>query len=145
MERAWRWKGETKSGVSTISLGRLQYIRWVTAGPIQKTKETLHPSRFLTFTNTTCVPLQTTVTYVNRNLLHQGSVLCCARIEQLTVFWYVTPWYVATNALKNPATSIPHFHFHYNILRNVANVQSQQNVRNEVHRDLPRNNDTPLT
>jgi hypothetical protein len=31
-------KGETKSGVSTISLGRLQYIRWVTAGPTQKMK-----------------------------------------------------------------------------------------------------------
>jgi hypothetical protein len=27
-----------KSGVSKISLGRLQYIWWVTAGPTQKTK-----------------------------------------------------------------------------------------------------------
>jgi hypothetical protein len=31
-------EGGTKSGVSTISLGRLQYIRWVTTGPTQKTK-----------------------------------------------------------------------------------------------------------
>jgi hypothetical protein len=31
-------RGKLKSGVSTISLGRLQYIRWVTAGPTQKTK-----------------------------------------------------------------------------------------------------------
>jgi hypothetical protein len=31
-------RGETKSGVSTISLGRLQYIRWVTAGRARKTK-----------------------------------------------------------------------------------------------------------
>jgi hypothetical protein len=38
VERAWRLKEETKSGVSTISLGRLQYIRLVTAGPTQKTK-----------------------------------------------------------------------------------------------------------
>jgi hypothetical protein len=30
-------KGELKRGC-TISLGRLQYIRWVTAGPTQKTK-----------------------------------------------------------------------------------------------------------
>jgi hypothetical protein len=31
-------EGELKSGVCKISLGRLQYIRWVTAGPTQKTK-----------------------------------------------------------------------------------------------------------
>jgi hypothetical protein len=31
-------KGETKSGVSTISLERLQYIRWVIADPTQKTE-----------------------------------------------------------------------------------------------------------
>jgi hypothetical protein len=31
-------KGGAKIGASTISLGRLQYIRWVTAAPSQKTK-----------------------------------------------------------------------------------------------------------
>jgi hypothetical protein len=31
-------RGKLKSRVSTISLGRLQYIQWVTAGPTQKTK-----------------------------------------------------------------------------------------------------------
>jgi hypothetical protein len=35
-------KGGTKAGFSTISLGRLQYIRWVTAGPTQKTNIALH-------------------------------------------------------------------------------------------------------
>jgi hypothetical protein len=37
-------KGKTKSGVSTISLVRLQYIRWVTVDPTQKTrtKKPLH-------------------------------------------------------------------------------------------------------
>jgi hypothetical protein len=49
MERAWRWKGETKSGVSTVSLGRLQYIWWVTAGPTQKTKDCTCPLRPSTF------------------------------------------------------------------------------------------------
>jgi hypothetical protein len=32
------YDGGTKSGVSTISLGTLQYILWVTAGRTQKTK-----------------------------------------------------------------------------------------------------------
>jgi hypothetical protein len=31
-------EGVKLKGVSTISLGRLQYITWVTAGPTQKTK-----------------------------------------------------------------------------------------------------------
>jgi hypothetical protein len=37
-------RGKLKSGVSTISLGRLQYIRWVTAGPTQKTKTNIAQS-----------------------------------------------------------------------------------------------------
>jgi hypothetical protein len=47
-------KEETKSGVSTISLGRLQYIRWVTAGPTQKTKMKTNSSTklLLTYLNT---------------------------------------------------------------------------------------------
>jgi hypothetical protein len=39
-------RGKLKSGVSTISLGRLQYIRWVTAGHTQKTKTKDHGSIF---------------------------------------------------------------------------------------------------
>jgi hypothetical protein len=38
VEHLWRRRGKLKNGVSTISLGRLQYIRRVTAGPTQKTK-----------------------------------------------------------------------------------------------------------
>jgi hypothetical protein len=37
MKHVWRWKGKPKWGC-TISLGRLQYIRWVTTGPTQKKK-----------------------------------------------------------------------------------------------------------
>jgi hypothetical protein len=32
-------KGGSKSGVSKISLGRLQYIRWIAAGPTQEEEE----------------------------------------------------------------------------------------------------------
>jgi hypothetical protein len=38
-------KGGTKSGVTTISLGRLQYIRWVTAGHTQETKTNVDKSK----------------------------------------------------------------------------------------------------
>jgi hypothetical protein len=38
---------ETKSGDGTISLGRLQYIRWVNTGPTQKKKTKVAEDLFL--------------------------------------------------------------------------------------------------
>jgi hypothetical protein len=49
-------EGENKSRVSTISLGRLQYIRWVTAGPTRKTKTKVSEKHTYRVIKSLCAP-----------------------------------------------------------------------------------------
>jgi hypothetical protein len=90
--------------------------------------KTLHPSRLTLL----CDRLKTTVADVKE--FDYTSEVCCAvrtaGIQQLTVFWYVTPWNFVGRyqLLKNPAASISHYQFHYNIVRNAVIEQNHQHV-----------------